>query len=122
MRTVAECQELWLKGAFCALGEYRSSKAEMISWRDKASGRPMSAPMLRHTVEFGEQSVAVSERVPDNTKLEDIKVPFIKGERVFLVVSEYTTTKGLVACRGTLDKVSPSPADGSSRVGGKSGG
>src|ERR1043165_9560975 len=50
----------WMAGEFLALGEYRMSKAEVINWRDKTTGRAMSAPMLRHTVEFGSLSVQVS--------------------------------------------------------------
>ena len=93
-----------MAGGFIAVGEYRLSKAEMINWRDKVTGKPMSAPMLRHTVEFGSQSVAVQERVADGTKIEDIHVTFNKGDAVILHVDEYTSAKGLVSCRGRLEK------------------
>lgn len=106
-------------GAFLAIGEYRHSKAEMINWRDKTSGRPMSAPVLRHTVEFGDQTVAVSERVPDGTKIEDIHVPFQKGDAVVLEVEEMTRNLGNVSARGRLSKLAPSPVKGAP-VGGAS--
>jgi len=100
-------------GEFVALGEYRMSKAEMIKWRDKVTGRQMEAPMLRHTVEFGDKSVAVSERVADGIKIEDISVPFVKGDAVVLLLEEYTAQKGLVSCRGRVikfDRLTASPS------------
>jgi hypothetical protein len=100
-----QAMDLFNAGQFVAIGEYRMSKAEQIKWRDKTSGKEMEAPMLRHVVEFGDKSVAVSERVPSNVKLEDIKVPFIKGDTVLLHVEEYTTQKGLVSCRGRLESI-----------------
>lgn len=99
-------------GGFVAIGEYRHSKSEMINWRDKQTGRPMTAPVLRHTVEFGDQSVAVSERVPDGMKLEDIKVEFHKGETVVLHIEELTRSMGLVSARGKLERLTDSPASG----------
>lgn len=103
------------KGEFLTIGEYRHSKSEMISWRDKTNGRPMTAPILRHTVECGDTSVAVSERLPDSiTKLEDIPpVKFAKGEPVILVLEELTKNLGLVSAKGKLEKVSqPSAGNG----------
>lgn len=101
-------------GEFLAVGEYRHSRKEMLNWRDKQTGRAMSAPVLRHTVEFGENSVSVSERVPEGTKLEDISVSWHKGEAVVLRVEEMTRNLGLVSARGTLEKFegSLSPGDG----------
>jgi len=100
-------------GNFLAVGEYRHGKAEMLNWRDKQTGRAMSAPILRHTVEFGETgnttSVAVSERVPDGTKLEDIKIAFVKGELVVLQFEELSRNLGLVSSRGMLEKYTTSP-------------
>ena len=81
------------------------SKAEIIEWRDKTNGQMRSAPMLRHTVEVGSASVTVNERVPDGTKLEDIHIPFVKGDTVVLSVDEWASAKGLVTCRGKLEKL-----------------
>lgn len=101
-------------GQFVAIGEYRHSKAEMLNWRDKQTGRAMSAPVLRHTVEFGDTSVAVSERLPESvTKIEDIKIEFKKGETVVLHIDELTRNLGLVSARGRLEKLNGSPGPGS---------
>ena len=106
-------------GSLLALGEYRHSKSEMLRWRDKLTGRLMEAPVLRHTVEFGNCSVAVSERVPEGTKLEDIHVPFVKGEMVVLHLEELSRNLGLVSARGKLEHFTPSPGNGAP-VGGAS--
>ena len=74
-------------GECVMVGEYRMSKAEEINWRDKTNGRPLSAVVLRHTVEFGDKSVVVNERVPQEVKLPDVKWVWKKGQSVALVVS-----------------------------------
>lgn len=99
-------------GEFLAVGEYRHSKAEVINWRDKTNGRPMSATVLRHTVEFGDTSVAVSERVPEGTKPEDIHFSFKKGETVALIVESLSKEKGLVSAQGKLERFAASTGGG----------
>jgi len=102
-----------LGGAFLAVGEYRHSKSEVIKWSDAKTGRAMSAPVLRHTVEFGSESVTVNERVPQDMKLEDIKVPFSKGQLVVLRVEEFTRKLGMASARGKLEEfqAATSPAN-----------
>ena len=108
-------------GVLSCVGEYRMSKAEMINWRDKDSGRAMSAPVLRHTLELNGASIQVQERVPDGTKLEDIHVPLKKGDIVVLRVSEWTVTRGLVSCRGALAKIAPVTSPGNQQPVGSDG-
>ena len=98
--TKEQAIDKFLAGELVALGEYRMSKAEILNWRDKVTGRPMSGPALRHTVEFGGMSVAVNERVPDGMKLEDIRVPLTKGDSVVCHLSELTAQKGVFSARG----------------------
>lgn len=103
-------------GALLVVGEYRMSKAEMLRWRDKVNGQNKEAPILRHTVELGSNSVQVNERVPDGTRLEDIHVPFKKGQMIVLAVESYSVDKGAVSCRGHLENYSDGgtvPPDGS---------
>jgi len=107
------------EGEALMVGEYRMSKAEILKWRDKITGKPQEAPILRHTVEFGKSSVSVNERVADGTRLEDIHVTFNKGDAVVLHVDELTRAKGLVSCRGRLEKLTPSSASSSGVAGGK---
>jgi len=112
----------WEKGEFIAIGEYRMSKAEEISWRDKQTGRAMSAPILRHTIEFGSLGVSVSERVPEGRKLEDIKVVGLhKGDKVAVYLTELLTQKGMVSARGRLVNLTPRVQDKPNPVGGSAG-
>ena len=104
-----QATELFLAGGFLAIGEYRMSKAEMLNWRDKQNGQAKSAPMLRHTVEVGSVSLTLAERVPDTTKLEDIKIGFAKGDLVVVYLDELTSPKGVVSGRGRLEKLAASP-------------
>lgn len=110
--TRQEAIERFTRGDIVSLGEYRMSKAEMLNWRDKTNGQAKSAPILRHTVEVGGISIAVNERVPDGTKIEDIHVAFKKGDMVLLEIQELTVDRGLVSARGSLSKVEDSRSPG----------
>jgi len=105
----SQAVEKFLNGEFICVGEYRMSKSEMLNWRDKQNGQAKSAPMLRHTVEVGNVSLTLNERVPDQTKLEDIRVPFVKGEIVLVHLDELQSSKGVVSGRGRLEKLTRSP-------------
>lgn len=101
-------------GEFLAVGEYRHSKKEMINWRDKQTGRPMTAPVLRHTIECGDQSIAVNERLPDSIgKLEDVPpVPWKKGQSIVLLLSGLEREKGLLTAQGKLEQLDTSAGNG----------
>lgn len=92
-----------LAGNIIVAGEYRHSKAETINWRDKQTGRAMSGVVLRHTIEMGSETVAVSERVPDGVKEGDIRWPWVKGQRVVLHLEELSRKLGLLSARGRLE-------------------
>jgi hypothetical protein len=112
----------WESGQFCALCEYRLSKAELLIWRDKTNGSSRSAPILRHTVECGQVSVTVTERVGDSVRIEDIRVPFSKGEACLLVLTELKTERGVISARGQLVKLVAVSPPATAGVGTASGG
>lgn len=100
--TLSEASKLFLAGGRLLVGEYRSSKAENITWRDKQSGKPMHAATLRHIVECGGDSVVVSDYLPDGQTAEGYKPPFTKGQPVIISVTSIQVDKGLVSCRGQM--------------------
>jgi len=100
--TKAEALAQLQGGVFGAFVEYRMSTAEVINWRDKATGKAMSAPIVRHTVETATASIAVAERVPDDFNVAAFKPTIKKGAKCFLVMSEYMTERGSVKARGEL--------------------
>lgn len=97
--------ELMKAGELVAVVEYRKSIAEVISWRDKVSGKAMKAPVLRHTVETATASVSVAERVPDDWDAAKYTPPFKKGDKVALWVTEWKTERGSVSARGELSPI-----------------
>jgi len=97
-------------GECIMVGEYRHTKVEEINWRDKQTGRAMSGIVARHTVEFGQESVTVNERVPDGAKISDVKLPFSKGQTVALLVTEFSRAKGIASARGLLEPFEEAPA------------
>lgn len=104
-KKLSEVKKEWESGIPVLLVEYRKSMAEQINWRDKASGKMMHAPVLRHTVETATASVMVTERVADDFKVDGYQAPFAKGQRVALYATELATDKGQLSARGQLVKV-----------------
>lgn len=101
----ADVTNAMLAGAFLIVAEYRSGAAEVINWRDKDTGRALSATVLRHVIEVGQHSVTVNERVPEGAKVEDIKFPAKKGDKVLLHLSSMETTKGMISVRGRIEPI-----------------
>jgi len=100
---IEQLKAMQANGEPVLLVEYRSSSAEIIKWRDKVSHATLSAPVLRHTVEGGNRSFAVSERVDDKFDVTSYQPPFKKGDRVVLRFSAMTTEKGSSTFSGSLE-------------------
>ena len=84
--TRQEVHEMVDGGGEARIGEFRFSKADTIQWRDKADGKAKTMPTLKHTVEFGNESVDVAERVGDDFNPSTyVQSTFLKGEKVVLV-------------------------------------
>lgn len=84
--------------------EYRSSKAERITWRDKTSKAMTSAPMLRHTCEAVDGSCyIVSERVPENFDVDKFQPSMAKGSKAVLLFSSMSTERGITQFQGHLE-------------------
>lgn len=85
------------------VAEYRSSKAETINWRDKTTGRAMSAVALRHVLESGGDSVVLTERTPEGFDPAKWASPFQKGQMVAVHFTEWAVTRGMISARGTIE-------------------
>jgi hypothetical protein len=104
----------FLAGEPIVFVEYRSSKAEVIKWRDKESRRVLTAAVLRHTVETDSGAIVVNERLsaefPDEVAqaqfCEYYKSVFVKGSKVLLHLKSLSTVKGIVMADGALEAIS----------------
>lgn len=99
---------MFLAGHPVVLGEYRSSEAEVINWRDKTTGKALSAPVLRHVVEFGSKSVIINERVEENFDILNYRSPYRKGSKVLVELASMESQRGVISCRGNVIPVSGS--------------
>lgn len=96
--------EQWKNGAPLLVVEYRSSKAEIISFVKE--GKPSSFPKLTHACELGGQPVVVTERVNDAAFTPDKYIPpFKRGQQVILALSAMHTEKGVTVASGTLQAI-----------------
>jgi len=74
--------------------EYRTGKAEVITWRDD-SGRIMTAPIVKHAMESATDAVSVSERVPENYDIGSFRARK-KGEKCVVHVQSITVVRGAI--------------------------
>jgi len=103
--TMAEARAAWERGEPVMIVEYRKSIAEVIEWRDKGTQKPMTAPVLRHTVESASASLTVTERVPDTFNALGYKSPFKKSAKVVLWLTEWKQERGTISARGVLSEI-----------------
>jgi len=83
------------------VGDYRLGKAEAITYRDK-SGKTANAVVLRHTLECGNDVIAVSVFADDSVKAETWKPPFAKGTKVVVRLESLVIDKGTITVRGDI--------------------
>ena len=100
--TADQAVELFKGGEKVIMCEYRFGKAERVNYRDKATGKPASFANIRHTVEVGDSSFLVSERVPDDYKVEEFKPRIPKGAKCLLNFDRFMVQSGVGQFSGVL--------------------
>jgi len=92
-------------GIFC-VGEYRLGKPDLITYRDKLSGKNASFKQVVHSVEAGDIVIAVQERLGDDVSLETgVILPAKKGERVLVELETLERVQGFYRARGGIHKL-----------------
>lgn len=97
--------EAMMSGSRIFVGEFRATKTDHITWRDKDSGRRLEADLIRHTVECGADTIMVNERLPDGQDITKMSWPFKKGDRVVVHVESMEVNKGFTQVRGRLERI-----------------
>jgi len=100
--TLEQAVEKFKAGSRILVGEYRHGKCETINYRDKQSGKPASFTSVRHTVEIGEDSFLISERVPDNFNVAEWLPPVPKGKRCVITFDKFLVANGVGQFNGTV--------------------
>ena len=100
--TMKEAQDLFLKGEKILLCDYRFGKAEVINYRDKTDGKAKSFTTVRHTIEIGDASYQVSERVPEGFDAANYKPTISKGQRCVLLFDRFAVQSGVGQFGGTI--------------------
>lgn len=93
-------------GGIFMVGEYRVGKPDLITYRDKLSGKNASFKQIVHSVEAGDVVVAVQERLDDSVNLEaGVQLPAKKGERVLVELESLERVQGFHRARGGIHKL-----------------
>lgn len=103
--TLADATKQWQAGRLVFVVEYRHSTAENINWRDKQSGKAMTAGILRHTVETENSVIIVSERTGQDFNPATYVSPLKKGQKVALWLSSLATERGVTQANGVLQPI-----------------
>lgn len=94
-------------GGIFMVGEYRMGKPDLVTYRDKLSGKSASFKQVVHNVEAGDVVVAIQERLPDDVSLETgVVLPAKKGERVVVELETLERVQGFHRARGGITKLS----------------
>jgi len=101
--TKAKLLEAVTNGETIMAGEYIGSVAETISWRDKTTGKAMTAPTLRHTIMTGSKSVLVRERCADDSKPDSYGPPYSCMQSVVCTFWAVSSPNGAVHAEGKLE-------------------
>ena len=104
-KTLEQALSDWKNGALIAVAEYRTSRAETITWRDRETQRTLKGVTLTHSIEVGGTTTMLSERVPDEFDPKQYQSPFTKGENVLVHIDSITRNKGVTTIYGKLEKL-----------------
>lgn len=103
VKSVEDAVKEFLGGSLIAIAEYRSSRAEAIQWRDKDTQNIMHAVTLNHSIEIGNNTILLAERVPNDFKPQDYQSPFLKRQQVLVRIELVTRNKGMTTIYGKLE-------------------
>lgn len=94
------------KGGIFMVGEYRLGKPDLITYRDKLSGKAASFKQVVHSIEAGDVVVAIQERLDDDVNLETgVILPAKKGEMVVVELETLERIQGFHRARGQVSKL-----------------
>lgn len=86
--------------------EYRSSKCENISWRDKNPPHAtLKGVAVTHSCENNTEAIIISERVPDDFDVKTFAPPFKRGQKVICYFDDVSKNKGVMTLRGKLKAI-----------------
>lgn len=94
-------------GACMVVCEYRSSRVDHIAWRDKTTGKAMQADLLRHTVEVGNTTVSVAQRLAEDVDPNRFvaNFPLKKGDKCVMHFTQWHVERGATSANGELEKL-----------------
>lgn len=101
--TTEQLQKKLNDGGIFLVGEYRVGKPDLITYRDKLSGKSASFKQVVHSVEAGQMVVAIQERLDDSVSLETgVNLPAKKGEKVVVELESLERIQGFFRARGAI--------------------
>jgi len=108
--TTEQLNKKLAEGGIFLVGEYRVGKPDLITYRDKLSGKSASFKQVVHSVEAGQIVVAIQERLDDSVSLETgVQLPAKKGERVLVELETLERIQGFYRARGGITLLTNTP-------------
>jgi len=102
---IEQVQKLMQGGGVFAIGEFRKSKLENVKYRDKQTGKMAEFNSHVHTIETGEDTIFVQDRIEDGTDPHTLKPPFPKGVKVIVGITTLERVQGFLRATGTMSAI-----------------
>lgn len=93
------------KGGIYMMGEFRSSKVEVVNYRDKVTGRAAKFASHLHVVETGDTTITIQDRIEDGVDAEKLKAPYSKGQKVLVHVDTLERVQGFLRATGSMSPI-----------------
>ncbi|MBV6343517.1 hypothetical protein [Candidatus Magnetobacterium casense] len=88
------------EGKALMLVEWRGAKVDELDLADKVSGRREHRIVVRHALEAGSSQVSCAQWLPAGSKVDDIRIPYTKGQVLLVVITGLSRQKGAVSLSG----------------------
>jgi len=89
----AKIAQLMTNGALLLAVEYRSSRTETISYKDKTTGKAESFRKCSLACEAGPKQITLDARLPRGME-DEVLVELVKGKTYFIALSSYLERAG----------------------------
>lgn len=89
--------QLLASGKILAVGEYRTMKTRELRFTDETTKQTKLRKIVEHGIEVGDLQLTVTEWLPDDADISNVKRPAEKGEPVCVEVSQFSKKYGITA-------------------------
>lgn len=89
--------QLLSQGVILGVGEYRTCTTRTLTFTNEKTEKKETRKIVEHGLEFGNDQITVSEWLPDDADLSNVKPPVNKGDPVVVEIASFSPKFGITA-------------------------